>query len=99
MGNRSMQHSEFGGGPGEPRRREDGSSIPLSAAQRARIARQSVLRDLPSNSIPRTQTLTNGAGVVSSGPLPADARKIAELKAKTNGYSAEMSGDDFGERQ
>lgn len=96
---RSRLHSEYGGGPGEPRRLSDGSSKPLTAAERRRITAMSMKRDLPSNVTPRVVYATDGAGTREIGPFAPDVEAIADLKAKTNGYSAEMSGDDFGETQ
>lgn len=96
---RSQRHSEFGGGPGEPRRREDGSSKPLSPAERRRITAMAMKRDLQSLTTPRIQESSTAAGVISSEPFGPDVEAIADLKAKTNGYSAEMAGDDFGETQ
>lgn len=82
-----MRHTEYGGGPGSPARRPDGSGKPLSAAERARIVRQQVARDLPSYTEPRVVHRSDGTSEVST----ADAEAIADLNARTNGYSAEMT--------
>jgi len=56
-------------------------------------------RDMPSMTTPRVVQKTDGVGTRSAGDFEPDVRAIAEMKDKTNGYSAEMSGDDFGETQ
>lgn len=94
--NRSKNHSEFGGGPGSPGRHEDGSSIPLSPGQRARILRQMAIRDVADPNVPRTEQVTRGNDETAalSRPYQPDVNKIAELDEKTNRYSREV---DYGE--
>lgn len=88
---RDQRHTEFGGGPGGPQRREDGSAKQLSVREQARIARQAGMRDLPSKTEPRRQQYFDPeTGVEVDVPYGPDVRAIADLQAKTNRYS-----DDF----
>ena len=45
--NKRTQHSEFGGGVGSDRTRQDGTPRPLTTGERATDARRAGLRDEP----------------------------------------------------
>lgn len=86
---RDKRHTEFGGGPGSPNRREDGLQKKLTPGERARMVRQELKRDMPSASTPRVVEKANGVGVISTEPLPYDVEMQKDLDARTNGYARE----------
>lgn len=93
---RDKRHTEFGGGPGWPARREDGSAVPLKPSQRRAITAMQMKRDLPDYTAPRIVTESNGAGTIKSAPLASDVERLKDLDARTNGYSKEFGPGDNG---
>ncbi len=99
MANRDGRHTEFGGGPGSPARRKDGSSKELSVSERARIERIKGFRDVPSFSEPRIETvteLTPDGPVLVERPFAPDVNAIAEVDERTNRYGRETRSDEAG---
>ena len=92
---RSKRHTEFGGGPGWPQRREDGSAKPLTTGERRAITAMQMKRDLPDPAVPRIVTESTASGT-KTYPLESDVERLADLKARTNDYSAEFGPGDNG---
>lgn len=93
--------SEYGTGRGGIARRPDGSSKELKPNEVAMVERMKALRDVPSFSEPRMDTvgvqMPDGHWEEVTRPFAPDVAKLAELQERTNGYHLETKSDLSGE--